>query len=60
MRLKGEQMANMSYCRFVNTYQDLRDCWENMEEELSEEEAKYKTRLLNLCKQIADNYCDDD
>jgi hypothetical protein len=53
-------MANMSYCRFVNTYQDLRDCCENMEEKLSEEEKKYKIKLINLCRKIVDNYCDDD
>jgi hypothetical protein len=53
-------MANMSYCRFANTYQDLRDCFENMEEELSEEEEKYKARLIKLCKQIIDNYCEEE
>lgn len=35
-------MANMSYCRFRNTYMDIEDCLYalDMEEELSEEEAK--------------------
>ena len=53
-------MANMSYCRFQNTYYDLRDCYENMDDELSEDETKYRKRLLELCKRIVDNYGDED
>jgi hypothetical protein len=26
-------MPNMSYCRFVNTYQDLQECFEHMDDE---------------------------
>jgi len=29
-------MGNMSYCRFQNTLMDLRDCIENWDDELSE------------------------
>ncbi len=51
-------MANMSYCRFENTYQDLKDCWENFEDpqdELSEAEKKYRRLLVKLCKDIAED-----
>jgi len=46
-------MSNMSYCRFQNTLNDLRDCWENMEDDLSEDEEKAKERLIKLCVDIA-------
>lgn len=49
-------MSNMSYCRFINTLHDLNDCYENMDEELSEEEAKARKRLIRLCRDIADDY----
>lgn len=50
-------MANMSYCRFQNTLEDLRDCYKNMDDEdLSKEESKAKRKLISLCHQIADDY----
>lgn len=50
-------MANMSYCRFRNTLQDLRDCYEHMDDEdISSEEKAARTRLLKLCDQIASDY----
>lgn len=52
-------MPNMSYCRFENTLQDLRDCYENMDEELSESEERSRKRLIKLCTQIANNYGDE-
>lgn len=54
-------MANMSYCRFGNTLSDLRDCKEALEnqEELSSREAKKAKALIDLCRNIADNYDDD-
>ena len=39
-------MGNMSYCRFQNTYGDLRDCFENMENEPAP--AKKQPEQLNL------------
>ncbi len=51
-------MANMGYCRFENTYRDLRDCFEHMEDELSDSENKYRERLLVLCQDIIDEYGD--
>lgn len=50
-------MSNMSYCRFRNTLQDLRDCYENMDDtDLSAEEKRARRALLKLCDQIASDY----
>lgn len=47
----------MSYCRFQNTLQDLRDCYEHMDDkDMSSEEKAARTRLLKLCDQIASDY----
>ena len=49
-------MANMSYCRFENTYSDMRDCMEALErvkyedEPISEREWEYVRRLAELCE----------
>ena len=51
-------MANMGYCRFQNTVEDLRDCEESegMYEPsvLSDEEKKARERLIALCRIVAD------
>jgi hypothetical protein len=61
-------MANMSYCRFTNTLEDLKDCAEVLEEvdgfesfieDLSREEAASLKKLVALCKLIADDYADE-
>lgn len=44
--------SNMSYCRFENTYNDLKDCYDNMEDDLSKEESEYRESLISLCKDI--------
>lgn len=49
-------MANMSYCKFENTYKDLRDCYEDFEEAESESEQKYRRLLTKLCEKIIDDY----
>lgn len=50
-------MSNMSYCRFINTLEDLRGCYENMEEtKISEEELKARKRLISLCCDIAEDF----
>lgn len=51
-------MPNMSYCRFENTYRDLRDCYENMEGKLSDSETSYRERLIELCAEILTECCD--
>ena len=56
-------MANMSYCRFQNTYRDLKDCVESLEsnynlkygfrnlDNLSSNEKKYALKLRELCRE---------
>jgi hypothetical protein len=42
-------MANMSYCRFENTYNDLIDCIENLNQSASNErDERYRIRLIEL------------
>ena len=48
-------MANMGYCRFRNTLNDLRDCEDNFYNINSIEELTAAKRLLKLCKQIVDS-----
>jgi len=49
---------NMSYCRFQNTYLDLKDCLEYLQdnnfetENLSDEELRAYNRLVQTCKEI--------
>ena len=49
-------MANMSYCRFENTYRDLQDCYHNVNKSLSKDEAHYREKLLRLCEDILSEY----
>ena len=44
-------MSNMSYCRFENTYGDLKDCKNAVENqsELSEWELPYAKGMYKLC-----------
>lgn len=58
--ISNNTMSNMSYCRFQNTLQDLRDCEDHLDDRLSEDEAKARKRLIELCHDIADNYDADD
>jgi len=54
-------MANMSYCRFQNTLQDLKDCWEHIDDEdLSFDEMKARNKLILVCATIADYREDED
>jgi len=54
-------MANMSYCRFQNTLQDLKDCWEHIDDEdLSFDEMKARNKLILVCSAIADYQEDED
>lgn len=51
-------MSNMSYCRFQNTVQDLKDCVDALYDidgnlaELSKEEQRAASQLLVLCGQL--------
>ena len=59
LKLK-RKMANMSYCRFENTYADLYDCYEAFYEfdELSESEKKYALKLIKLCADLVADHKD--
>jgi hypothetical protein len=48
-------MSNMGYCRFRNTLEDLMDCEERLFDDLSEDEAKARKRLVKLCQTIAED-----
>ena len=53
----------MNYCRFENTYGDLQDCYNALAEEdldeLSESEKKYAKKLIKMCRNIADDFFDE-
>lgn len=45
----------MSYCRFQNTLNDLRDCAEHITDspdDLSDDEVKARDKLVKLCIEI--------
>lgn len=52
-------MGNMQHCRFTNTLADLRDCYNNMDEDLSGDEAHAQNRLLLLCARIVADYASE-
>ena len=46
-------MANMSYCRFENTYHALEDCLEHInDKDLSEREYQNRKFLIRVCYNI--------
>ena len=50
-------MANMSYCRFQNTYNDLIDCSVNLfDEDISDSEKMARKNLIELCKEIVEHF----
>lgn len=55
-------MANMSYCRFENTFNDLKDCYNALANEgiesLSETERKYAEKLISMCEDISYEFGD--
>jgi hypothetical protein len=54
-------MSNMSYCRFRNTLEDLRDCWDNLYDIIdSKEEQIARNKLIILCANIASEWSEDD
>ena len=47
-------MSNMAYCRFQNTLNDLRDCYEHLDDKFeSEDEERARASLMKLCRKIA-------
>ena len=54
---KERLMANMSYCRFENTANDLRDCvdnWDTINEQSSTYEIEGQKRILDLAIQLVE------
>ena len=49
-------MSNMSYAQFENTYNDLRQCYDAMDDDDEGTEAIYKAKLIKLCKKIVEEY----
>lgn len=57
--------GNMGYVRFENTYKDLKDCYDHLDDEventdnagdedgISISEDNYRRKLIELCKDIA-------
>ena len=43
----------MNYCKFENTYDDLRECWEKWDNVSNDSEEEYKTLLIEMSKDIA-------
>ena len=54
-------MSNMSYCQFENTYRDLQQCYLCIDDtDLSDNEKKYRYFLIKLCKEIAEEFGDEE
>jgi len=55
-------MGNMSYCRFHNTVGDMEDCIDHLDDddEISEAEASERTHFIELCRQVAEDYPEDE
>lgn len=53
-------MANMSYWRFRNTLNDLRDCYDNMDNDvdMNKDEFYARKQMIELCMSIACEYVD--
>jgi hypothetical protein len=48
-------MANMSYCRFENTYHDLVDCFDNIWNEAeNERDERYRKNMIRFLKDRLD------
>lgn len=58
-------MSNMSYCRFENTLEDLRDCLEALEDgaldriDMSDIERESALELIDLCGEIYNGFSDE-
>ncbi|MDP2692754.1 MAG: hypothetical protein Q8O88_03905 [bacterium] len=53
-------MANMSYCRMENTYEDLKDVQRHWDEADSESELKFRKRILELAKELVEEHGEED
>lgn len=53
-------MGNMGYCRFENTVASLLDCIDNWYRVNSESEREAREELVELCKEIVEDYGEED
>jgi len=56
-------MTNRSYCRFRNTLEDLRDCYDHLNDnvdKISVEEQRARMELINLCRSIWSETVDEE
>jgi hypothetical protein len=49
-------MSNMSYCRFENTLNDLRECYDALCNGEGEGEPEAREQLINLCRSITEEF----
>lgn len=58
IQLKRERlnMSNMSYCRFENTLNDLRECYDALCNGEGEGEPEAREQLINLCRSITEEF----
>ena len=45
-------MVDMQHCRFRNIVGDLEDCLDHLLDDVSEEEATARIRLIDICSDI--------
>jgi len=54
-------MSNMSYCRFRNTLNDLKDCEDHMDDkDISSDEKAARAALIILCYDIYKDWFEED
>ena len=49
-------MATIGCCRFENTFPDLMDCYDHINDDLNELEHDYRLMLIDLCLKIARDF----
>ena len=47
-------MANMSYCRFENTYHDLLDCLQNISEETNDRDERFRKQMIETLVEMVE------
>jgi hypothetical protein len=53
-------MMNMAHCRFTNTLEALRECYEHIEDAVPAPEDRARQRLLALIRRIESEYPNPD
>ena len=54
-------MSNMSYCRFENTYFELVECFDHInDDDLDATEKRYRDKLVVVCRGIINSIDEED